>query len=47
MRPELYEDRFFLPLLWARVRLADQELPRDPAEALKKYESVRAAYPER
>ncbi|MBV8879897.1 MAG: DUF2723 domain-containing protein [Planctomycetaceae bacterium] len=43
---ELYEDRFFLPLLWARVRLADQYLPRDPARALELYESVRAAYPD-
>ncbi len=46
MRPELYEDRFFLPLLWARVRLADLLLPQEPARALEYYVSVRAAYPE-
>src|SRR5579862_9182223 len=46
MRPELYEDRFFLPLLWARVRLADLALRTDPAQALALYESVKTAYPE-
>jgi len=46
MRPELYEDRFFLPLLWARVRLADLALPREPARALELYLSVREVYPE-
>lgn len=46
MRPELYEDRLFLPLLWARVRLADLHLQGDPARALALYESVRAAYPD-
>jgi tetratricopeptide (TPR) repeat protein len=45
-RSELYEDRFFLPLLWSRVRLADLMLPREPARALKVYESVRDVYPE-
>jgi len=44
MRPELYEDRLFLPLLWARVRMADLYLPKDPARALELYESVRLAY---
>jgi hypothetical protein len=43
---ELYEDRFFLPLLWSRVRLADLELPRDPQGALRRYEEVSTAYPE-
>jgi tetratricopeptide (TPR) repeat protein len=46
MRPELYEDRLFLPLLWARVRRADLALPGDPAQALALYESVRRAYPD-
>src|SRR5262249_20765238 len=27
MRPEPYEDRFFLPLLWSKARLADAMLP--------------------
>jgi tetratricopeptide (TPR) repeat protein len=44
MQPELYEDRLFLPLLWARVRMADLLLTRDPARALQLYESVRGAY---
>jgi hypothetical protein len=46
VQPELYEDRLFLPLLWARVRLADLELPRDPRSALRRYEEVLTAYPE-
>lgn len=46
MRSELYEDRLFLPLLWARVRLADVNLPREPETALRLYDSVLAAYPE-
>jgi tetratricopeptide (TPR) repeat protein len=46
MKPELYEDRFFLPLLWAKVRLADLYLPQEPAKSLSIYESVLAAYPE-
>ena len=46
MRAELYEDRFFLPLLWARVRLADLQLKENPARALQLYRSVLATYPE-
>jgi tetratricopeptide (TPR) repeat protein len=46
MQPELYEDRFFLPLLWAKVRLGDWMLPKDPARALETYEAVRKAYPD-
>jgi hypothetical protein len=46
MKPELYEDRFFLPLLWARVRLADLYLPQDPAKAQSMYDSVLAVYPD-
>jgi hypothetical protein len=39
---ESYEDRLILPLLQARIRLADALLQREPAEALRLYESVRA-----
>lgn len=46
MRPEPYEDRLFLPLLWSKARLADAMLPSDPANALKLYERVFAAYPD-
>jgi len=46
MKPELYEDRFFLPLLWSKVRLADLYLPQDPARALSEYQRIRALYPE-
>jgi tetratricopeptide (TPR) repeat protein len=46
MRPELYEDRLFLPLLSARTRLADVTLPREPEQALRLYESVAALNPE-
>jgi tetratricopeptide (TPR) repeat protein len=46
IKPEIYEDRFFLPLLWARVRLGDLVLPSDAAKALSLYDSVLAAYPD-
>jgi tetratricopeptide (TPR) repeat protein len=46
MRPEPYEDRLFLPLLWSKARLADAMLPSAPAEALKLYDRVFAAYPD-
>jgi tetratricopeptide (TPR) repeat protein len=46
MRPEPYEDRLFLPLLWSKARLADALLPSDPARALALYDRVFAAYPE-
>jgi tetratricopeptide (TPR) repeat protein len=46
MRPEPYEDRLFLPLLWSKARLADALLPSDPAKALALYDRVFAAYPE-
>jgi len=46
MRPELYEDRFFLPLLWAQVRLGDWMLPKDPARALETYKAVLKVYPD-
>lgn len=44
-RAEAYEDRLFLPLLQARVRLADAVLEREPARALGLYESVFAVHP--
>lgn len=46
MEAELYEDRLFLPLLWARVRMADIYLPREPARALQLYEWVLQTYPD-
>lgn len=46
MKPELYEDRFFLPLLWSKVRLADLYLRQDPSRALSDYQKIRALYPE-
>ena len=46
MRPEPYEDRLFLPLLWSKVRMADALLPSDPAAALALYDRVFAAHPE-
>lgn len=46
MRPEPYEDRLFLPLLWSKARLADALLPSDPARALALYDRVFAAYPD-
>jgi len=46
MRPELYEDRFFLPLLWAQVRLGDWMLPKDTARALETYKAVLKVYPD-
>jgi tetratricopeptide (TPR) repeat protein len=46
LKPEIYEDRLFLPLLWSRVRLGDLLLPSDPARALALYDSVLAVYPD-
>jgi tetratricopeptide (TPR) repeat protein len=46
MRPERYEDRLFLPLLWSKARMADALLPSDPARALALYDRVFAANPE-
>jgi tetratricopeptide (TPR) repeat protein len=46
VRPEFYEDRFFLPLLWSKARLADVYLPTDPVRALALYDEVFKAYPE-
>lgn len=46
MRPEPYEDRLFLPLLWSKARLADVFLGSEPGKALALYDEVFAVYPE-